>query len=249
MPFHVLGWELSASNAALTDLVPIVDGIAQVSGNTFFVPKGMDYIVCATALINSPTATLRAQIITPSLRAVFPVDISPINNGLVFGSLPRIVPYFFNPLPIVDQEPLEVQTQNGAAVMNRIFLTIADAALKPTTGKIYTVRFTTSITLVTATWANGALTFGTTLPAGNYQVVGARVWSANGVYARFFFKGSFFRPGVPMINAEDNNEWSWHRMGNVGVFDQFNNVTPPSLDAMGVTDTAQQGYLDLIKVS
>jgi hypothetical protein len=249
MPMHVAGYETSASQATPIAITPIPDGIVQIQGNDILVPNVVNNICFATAMINSAAATLRAQLTSPSLRAVVPFDISPIVNGLVFGSLARVLPMGGTPLPLVVAEPLDLLIQNGAAVMNRGFVHFCDGPIKPVSGKAYTVRFTTSITEVTASWVNGALTFATPLPAGNYQVVGMRYWGANTVYGRLFFKGSFFRPGVPAANAEDNNEWPYFRYGNYGVFDQFNNVTPPSVDAMGITDTAQQGFLDLIKVS
>ena len=249
MPMHLCGYETSASEAALTAITPIPDGVVAIQTNDILVPKGMGNIVCAAAMINSAAATLRAQLISPSLRAIVPVDISPIANGLVFGSICPLVNYLDTPLPLVENEPLDALIQNGAAVMNRVFIWFADGAVKPVQGKMYTVRFTASASLVTATWANSVITFGTTLPAGNYQVVGMRVWSANGCAARLFFKGSGWRPGVPMANTEANNEWPMFRMGNAGVWDQFNNVTPPSLDVMGVTDSAQTGFMDLIKTS
>jgi hypothetical protein len=245
---HVVGYETSASEAALTAITPIPDGIVQIQTNDILVPDKVNNVGFAMAMINSAAATLRAQLTSPSLKAVVPLDISPITNGLVWGSLPRVMNMLDAPLPVVVAEPLDLMIQNGGAVMNRGFITFCDGPVKPVTGKSYSLRFTTSITLVTASWVNGALTFGTALPAGNYQVVGMRMWSANGVYARLFFKGSFFRPGVPMLNAEDNNEWPIFRSGNSGVWDQFNNVTPPSLDIMGITDSAQVGYLDVIKV-
>lgn len=248
MPMHVVGYETSASEAALTALTPIPDGVVAIQGNDIFVPVKMGNVCGVAAMINSATATLRAQLISPSLRAIVPYDVSPITNGLVFGAFPRMNRMWATPMPLVELEPLDFQVQNGAAVMNRGFVHFCDGPVKPVSGKVVTVRFTTSITAATASWVNGAITFGTTLPAGNYQVVGGRVWSANGVYWRLFFKGSAWRPGAPMLNTEDNNGWDDFRFGNSGVWDVFNNVTPPSVDVMGVTDTAQAGYLDLIKM-
>jgi hypothetical protein len=245
----LIGYETSASEAALTAITPIPDGTMAISGNDFRVPVGLTNIVAAAAVINSAAATLRAQIQAPSLRSVLNYDISPINNGLVFGPLARTARMWQAPLSLQALEPLDVFIQNGAAVMNRAFLWMADGPVKPVTGKIYTVRFTTSITEVTASWANGVLTFGQTLPAGHYQVVGMRVWSANGVAARLFFVGGAWRPGVPMGNTENDGEWIDFRFGNTGVWGEFDNTTPPSLDVMGITDTAQVGFLDLIKTA
>jgi hypothetical protein len=249
MALHTIGYELSASEAALTAITPIPDGTMAISGNDFRVPKGLNNIVCAAAMINSATATLRAQIQSPLLRSVLNYDISPINNGLVFGSLPRLVRMWQTPLQLAELEPLDVFVQNGANVMNRAFLWLADGPIKPVTGKIYTVRCTASASLATATWVNSALTFQQTLPAGHYQLVGMRTWSANGVAARVFFVGGTWRPGAPMLNTEDNNEWLDFRLGNSGVWGEFDNVTPPSIDFMGVTDSAQVVLLDLIKTA
>ena len=246
---HLIGYELSQSNAALTALTPIPDGTLRVAGNDFFVPLKMNNICWAAAMINSATATLRAQVQSPSLRATLNIDVAPIANGLVFGSLPPVIRAWDTPFPLVENEPLDFFNQNGAAVMNRGFIELCDGPIKPVTGKVYTVRATLAITLTTATWQNGALTLAQTLPAGTYQVVGCRVWSANSCAFRIFFVGSAFRPGGLTANAEANQEWIDWRYGNIGVWDQFSNIVPPSFDVMGITDTAEVVYLDLIKVS
>jgi len=247
--FHLVAYETSGSEAALTAITPVPDGTVRVSGNDIFVPDKVNNIVGAIAEINSAAATLRAQIQTPSLRSTLNIDIAPIVNGLVAPTAPPFVKAFDSPYPLVVNEPMDVYIQNGAAVMNRAGIWLADGPLKPVSGKIYTVRFTTSITAATATWVNGALTFGQTLPAGTFQVVGLRVFSANGVLARLFFVGSAYRPGCIVMSAEANTDLGWFRNGTIGVWDQFTNVVPPSLDLLGITDTAQVGYLDVIKTA
>lgn len=248
MSMHVVGYETSASQAALTALVPIPDGTVQIQNNDVFVPKGMNNIVAAAAMINSATATLRAQLQAPSLRSILNFDVGAIKNGLVFGSLPPMNRMWNTPLQLVEGEPLDFTAQNGAAVMNRGFVWLADGPVKPVGGRIYTVRCTGAASLVTATWQNTALTFGQALPSGDYQVVGFRAWSANGCVARLFFKASGWRPGVPMGNTEADDTWTDFRFGNMGVLGEFNNLTPPSVDVMGITDSAQVFFLDLIKV-
>ena len=133
--------------------------------------------------------------------------------------------------------------------MNRAFLWLCDGPVKPVTGKVFTVRCTAAASLTTATWVNSALTFQQTLPAGHYQVVGFRAWSANGCAARIFFVGGAWRPGAPMGNTEANDNWEDFRYGNTGVWGEFDNTTPPSVDVMGITDTAQVVLLDLIKTA
>jgi hypothetical protein len=248
--FHLVGYETSASLAALTAITPIPDPTVAVISNDIRVPTQLPFIIAAAAEINSAAATLRAQIVTPSLRAIFPADISPIINGLVGPALPPFVQLLDSPIPLVPLEPMDVLIQNGAAVMNRAFIWLADGPIKPTLGKIYTVRATASVTLATASWVNsGALVFASTLPAGHYQCVGLRSWSANQVAARLFFVGYPWRPGVLAGTAEATTDWPTFRWGNSGVFGEFDNTTPPTIDFMGVTDAAETVFLDLIKTS
>lgn len=246
---HTIGYETSASEAALTAITPIPDPTLRISGNDFYVPKSMNQVIAAAAMINSAAATLRAQIQAPSLRATLNFDISPINNGLIFGNLPRLSYLQDSPLQLVENEPLDVFVQNGAAVMNRAFIWLADGPIQPVKGKIFTVRATGAASLVTASWVNTALTFQQTLPSGHYQCVGLRVWGANLVAARLFFVGSPWRPGVPALNSEDQWDMNKWRFGNMGVLGEFDNTVPPTLDCMGVTDTAQVVLLDLVKTS
>lgn len=249
MTMHLVGYESSASLAALTALVPIPDGTVAISGNDIRVPVGMSNVNFVASMINSATATLRSQLQAPSLRSVLNFDIGPIKNGLVFGSLPPCARMWDTPLPLIALEPLDAMIQNGAAVMNRTFLSLCDGIIKPVTGKIFTIRATGTASLVTASWVNTALTFGQTLPAGHYQLVGLRAWSANGCAARVFPVGGNWRPGTLMGNLEADIEWIDFRYGNTGIWCEFDNTTPPSIDVMGITDTAQVFFLDLIKTN
>jgi hypothetical protein len=248
--FHLVGYETSASEAALTAITPIPDPTVAVISNDIRIPTALPNVVAVAPLINSAAATLRAQLVTPSLRAIFPFDCSPISNGLVFPSTPPFVQLWDTPIPLIPLEPMDMLIQNGAAVMNRAFVWLADGPIKPTTGKMYSIRATATATLVTASWVNsGAITFASTLPAGHYQCVGLRSWSANQVAARIFFVGYPWRPGVIAGTAEATVEWPVFRWGNNGVYGEFDNTVPPTIDFMGITDTAENLYLDLIKTA
>lgn len=247
MSIHTVAYELSGSEAALTALTPVPDGTVAISGNDIRVPKALTMVGAVAALINSAAATLRAELQSPSLRSVLNFDVSPINNGLIFGNIPRLSHVWNSPLQLVADEPLDFLAQNGAAVMNRGIVWLTDGPPKPVQGKIYTVRATAAASMATATWVNSSLTFGQTLPAGHYQIVGVRSWSANGVVARLFPVGGTWRAGVPMLNSEDQWDIGSFRFGNLGVLGEFDNTTPPSMDFLGVTDTAQVVLLDLIK--
>lgn len=248
MSLHMIAYETSASLAALTALTPVPDGTIAIQGNDVRIPSQLNYLVSCAALINSSTATLRAQLQAPSLRATLNFDLNPIVNGLVFGSLARCMKMWQTPLQLTTNEGLDFMIQNGAAVMNRGIIILSDGPIQPVKGKIYTIRGTGAATLVTATWVNTAVTFSQVLPAGTYQVVGFRAVGANLVAARIFFVGGAWRPGCYAANVANDNEWPDFRYGNLGVMGQFDNTIPPSVDCLGVTDTTQEFEFDLIKV-
>lgn len=247
--FHLVGYEQSASLAALTAITAIPDPTVRVVTNDIYVPDKINMIVGCAAMINSAAATLRAEIQAPSLRATLNFDVSPIVNGLVFGTLPRSMRMWQTPLQLASNEPLEFFFQNGAAVMNRGLVLLADGPISPIKGKIFSVRATGAASLVTATWVNTALTFSQTLPAGTYQIVGMRAQGANLVAARVYCSGAAWRPGVYAANLSNDNDWPDFRYGNAGVWGQFDNTVPPTVDCLGVTDTSQEFIFDLIKVS
>src|SRR5256885_7197051 len=104
---HTVAYELSASEAALTAITPVPDGTIAIQSTQIRVPASVNQIIAAAALINSATATLRAQIQAPSLRATLNYDIAPIVNGLVFGTIPRYLRLWNTPLQLQADEPVE----------------------------------------------------------------------------------------------------------------------------------------------
>jgi hypothetical protein len=247
MAMHMVAYNQTASTAnVLTPIAAIADGTVRVVGNDVYVPKGMNNILGAGALINSATG-LRAQVQSPALRANLNYDVEPIVNALVFGSYP---PFDFNPttpIPIAENEPLEFWVLNNLSVANYGLILLGDGPVKPVTGKVYTVRATGAATLAAGTWVNTALTFSQSLPAGHYQVVGFRADGTNLVAARIFFVGSPWRPGVPAVNSVTHGDPFGFREGDCGILGEFDNTLPPTVDCLGVTDTAQTFLLDLIK--
>jgi hypothetical protein len=75
-----------------------------------------------------------------------------------------------------------------------------------------------------------------------------RARSANLVAARCVFVGGGYRPGVAGSAAITGADDDRQRFGELGVFGQFDNTTPPTVDFLGDTDAAQTGIFDLIKV-
>jgi len=248
--FTTVAWYQSIDPAgALTAINAVSDQHVTVSGADIRVPKGLANIIGAAALANDASVT-RAQLQSPSLRATLNFDVEPVVAAAVFGSPAEQTFFPDTPVPLMENESLNfaILSDPAAAAVHYGLAWLSDGPVKPVTGKIYTVRCTAAAALAAGVWVNSALTFAQTLPAGDYQVVGMRARGTNLVAARLVFVGGVWRPGVPAINALGDLDTYWQRYGRMGVLGQFNSTTPPTVDCLGVTDTAQTIMLDLIKV-
>lgn len=246
----LVAWYQSIDPAnALTAIDAVPDQHVTVNGDDVRVPAGMKGIIGAVALANDASVA-RAQIQAPSLRAMLNLDVEPVVAAAVLGSPAEQTFFPETPVPITEDESLNfaILSDPAAAAVHYGLAWLADGPIKPVTGNIYTVRATGAATLAAGSWVNTALTFSQTLPAGKYQVVGMRARGTNLVAARLVFVGGMWRPGVPAINAIGDTDTYWQRFGRMGVLGEFNSTTPPTVDCLGVTDTAQVFHLDLIKV-
>jgi hypothetical protein len=249
MSQHLAAWGASVNSAgALTNISAIADQAIFTSGNDIRVPTDLSKIVWEAAVSNQ-TGPTQGQVTSPSLRDLANLDIEPIVSGLVFGAPPQIQWHGDSPRDLVPYESMDfaILATGGAAAQNYGLVQLSDSAIKPVTGEIFTIRGTLAIALALNTWVNGGITFKQTLPAGRYQVVGMRVSSANLVAARLVFIGQAYRPGV-LGNTSANNVGDFRfRLGRPGVYGEFDINQPPTVDALGVTDVAQEIVLDLIK--
>lgn len=234
---------------ALVPIAAVTDPVLFTDGDDVRVPAALPNIIGKAALQNDASAA-RAQLQSPSLRSFVNVDVEPIVAALVWGSPPEAVYHPLSPIQVTPEEALNfyVQSDPAAAAVHQGFVWYSDGALQPTPGRIFTVRATSAITLSAGVWVNGNLTFGSTLPQGDYQVVGMRARGTNLVAARLVFVGGTWRPGVMAVNAIADEDTHFQRMGRMGVWGQFNTNTPPTIECFGVTDTAQIYMIDLVRV-
>jgi len=234
----------------LTQLNAVADQALYVTGKEIRVPAGLANLA-GEACLSAATGPDSGQVQSPTLRAIANQDVNPIAAAAKFSQGDGIQWHADNPRALTVAEPLNlaVNAAGGAAADNYGLVWLADGAVKPTTGKIITVRAFSTIALAVGAWVNGPLTFGSVLPAGTYQVVGMLASGANLVAARLVFPGGTFRPGVPCNTATGENLFPMFRNGYAGVFGAFDTNQPPTLDALGVTDTSQLVFLDLIKTA
>lgn len=247
--FHLSAFFQSIDPAnALVTINAVREETLFVNGADLRVPTGLPNIIGAAALIND-ASLVRAQVQSPSLRIFANLDVEPLVNGLVFGSPPEQSYWPENPVALVPDEALNfaVQSDPAAAAGHYGLVFLSDGPQTPVAGRIFTVRCTGAATLAAGTWVNGNLTFGQTLPAGSYIVVGLRARGTNLVAARLVFPEQVARPGVLAVNAIGDQDPYWSRFGRMGVFGSFPHTNPPTVDALGVTDTAQVYELDLVR--
>jgi len=251
MPRHTAGFYSSVNLAALTALNAIPDTQLYTNATNIRVDPTVDMISTVYNNYIGGTTATQAQIVTPSLRALAPLDVSAINLALPTSVQPNLVDLSANPKALVGNESMNMYFNGSAGGAEPAYSLIdfVDAAIKPVTGDIFTVRATGAATLVAGTFVNTALTLDTVLPAGTYDVVGLRAEGTHLVAARLVFIGSVYRAGCPAVTLPSTPDNPLYRAGNYGTYGTFDINQPPTCDMLGSADSAQVVYLDLIKKS
>lgn len=247
---HLSAWYESIDPAAaLVPIAAVNDQAVFAQGDDIRAPATLASII-GQAVLGADASLARGQIQSPSLRSFANVDIEPIVAAAVFGSPPEALFHPMSPIPITGDEPVNIYVESDpvAAAVHYGLVWFADGPQQPVPGNIYSVRATAAITLAAGTWVNGALAFASTLPIGRYQIVGMRARGSNLVAARLVFVGGLWRPGVPAVNALADEDVKLLRYGRSGVFGEFHTNTPPTVDCLGVTDSAQHFIFDLVRV-
>ena len=235
---------------ALVNIAAVPDTHLFISGDDIRVPVELPNVIGEIAL-TAEINLLAARLSSPSLRAITLLDMEPVIAAVVFGSPPEAIMHPLSPTPLAPFEALNLLISSDPAAPGPHYglIWLGDGPQPPINGQIYTIKATAAATLAAGAWVNSSLTFTQALPVGRYQVVGMRARGANLVAARLVFVGGIFRPGVPAVNAISDLDADWFRYGGIGVFGEFDSVTPPTLDCLGTVDTAQNLIFDLIRIA
>ena len=249
MPFTTIAWaESQDAAAAWVKVAGVPDTSVSVSGNDIFAPSLTEVIMYGG--VCEQTIASQMRFTSPSmLEFGFEEYVSSIGSGLTFGNPPQITDKRSNPISLTEQEAVQNEVYNnpGSAAFSYAFMNLSDAPVSPMVGgPIRTVRCTAAAGLSAGVWASSALTFPVSLRAGQYQCVGARVNSTNGVVFRLLFQGSPWRPGGIVVNDEAEIGNDIQRQGQMGLWGEFDSRTTPQIEVLGVTDSAQVVYLDLV---
>jgi|GEM_PF-4670720 len=262
MAFTLAGfYENINASAALSEINTIEDTHLTVSGKDLTVPV-LNKVLKLFVMGNGLTA---ARLSSPSLRrlwlfdfpALYPNSSLPNDQAVdeggsgaytIYRNVP-IVDLAENPLELVSSEKLNFLVKNGGAADTYGLVWLGDVIPRKVTGKIFSVKATASKTLTPKKWTASPIDFEQELPAGRYQVVGMRVKSANIIAARLLFVGQVWRPGVLGVRTLDEVYDEQFRMGNMGVFGEFEFDQPPQVEFLAsASDTSEEVYLDLIQV-
>lgn len=252
MPWRLLAYSESVDAAdAVNAITPVVDTPNPTDVDFYRVQADRNQIIGYGALISSGGTQL-ARINAASIlnKIAGGLNISPRVNALVWGSPPEVLMFPRSPIALKPDEGVSIEQRSDPSGAERQYglLWMSSGPIEPVTGQIVTIRFTGAIALSAGAWVAGAITLAQSLPSGNYDVVGLRVESTNGVAARLIpVRGGDDRPGVPVVNAAADYDSPLFRYGGLGVWFNFHNTQTPSLDALGVTDTTQVGYLDIVQ--
>jgi len=253
--FTLVGFAETIDPAGVdVNLTALADQHVTTTGDDLTIPALNQIVALAAGVASGGTAKARLDI--PSLLRVTRVYVSPINGYADADATPEIVPnvmdYRQNPLVLRPSEIAQavINSDTTAAALQWLLMWLADGPIRPVTGEMFTNRFTGTTTLVVDVWTNGTITPDDRLPAGRYAVVGMRAISAGIVAARLVFPGEQgYRPGVLGALLDDNHDWPGFRFGGMGIFGEFEHNQIPSVEYLSsVADTAEEVYLDLIKV-
>lgn len=211
----------------------------------------------------------------PQMNSFLPfpfLALSPNNRGGAAESPPRFWDFSSAPIPLKPTEEFDIfATQNaGAGEIQYVLATFCDrppgpppVAINPgglpsnplLPGRFFTAHWTATKTLTAGGWTQVQPAFDQTLPAGTYALLGARAFSATGIFFRMFpAMGPKWRPGGVCVQAYDSLDpeaqryfSSYHWPTNFwGPWLTFYQNVPPQVEFFATAaDTAEEGWFDL----
>ena len=248
--FTVIGGQESrAGTTGFTPLAGVKDQHVRVDGDTIYI-GAMNKLI--GAFLAGGTKADEAYLDSPSLRRLCLLDMTPIEAAVNPTANESYMIHPMSPIALESNEGVKLYTQESDVdvEIRTGFIVIADDALAPVAGEMFTIQANATITSIVGTWVNSALTFRQTLPVGKYKLVGARCKAETGVAFRFVPIGESFRPGGLCVNAVGSKDPYVQRYGGMGEWCEFDQLTPPTVELLAGTAAAQnpEFYLDLIKV-
>ncbi len=231
-----------------TNLTPLTDPIATVTGNLLYVGS-LNNLIGAVVI---GTTAGKSKIETPSLLNIAPFQVVKVPQSNLPTKTMALALQSASPFKLITNEAIQAFSSNSSTTVvsgttSLVFL--SDGSLAPVSGEIVHARATLTTSDNGNSWENAALSFDTILPAGDYDVVGARLEGNHAKAFRLVFQGNTtVRPGTLAALGVDGNDLIGSRNGGWGNWGTFNQFTPPTVDVIsdGTAEVAVL-YLDIIK--
>lgn len=248
--FTVIAYSKSKDEAGImVKLDAVSDQHVKTAGTTITVPM-LNQIIGSYGCVG--TLGDEARLVSPSLRRVNPLYITPLENAISPSADPLMMYHPSNPIPLDVNESLEAENDANpaAAEQHAIIVWLGDGVQTPITGEIFTVNAHITLAQVVDSWEFSEITFPDSLPVADYNVVGARLVAAGGIAFRFVPVGAAHRPGgicASLFNGKD--PWN-QRFGRMGNWFSFNTVQPPGVELLGSAaagSATYELYMDVIK--
>lgn len=245
---HTVAWRKSIADATADDITPVPDSILPINNSHFFPPSDLQLLY---AYFGAAGAN-RARLISPAFRQITTPWMRPVGLAIVPGVQPLMADYRANPLTIRKFEELQLegmQTTGGAAVV----VGVAGLAISPPgpapAGDIFTMRGTATGTLTAGGWTQVTVTWQDSLPNGLYAVVGLQYIGVTALAARLIFNDQTWRPGCVGSGLVTSRPHPMFQLGGLGIWGRFNNNIMPNVECFAnAADTAEEFYMDLIRV-
>ena len=247
------------------------DAVLPKQNNGFTIVSELPYLHSVMG-VGAHMTHVRAQ--ANSMLPMPYITIDPVNRGSAFESPPRIWDISQAPRPLRVTEEFDIYAaQNAGSAESEYVLVnfcdgppvpvpvkfnppgVASAALTP--GQFVQLHCTGATTLTAGAWTGSiTLTPDQTLPAGYYGIIGARVFSATGLFFRFQpVTGVKWRPGGVAVQAYDQMDpwgqraipWGGSVLAPWGIWLTFFQNVLPYVEVFATSaDTAQEVDLDLV---
>lgn len=250
----VIAYQEAGKGAAGEDnIAGVADQHVRVDGDIIYM-SDINQIIAVYA--GGTTLITGARLESPSLRRLANYEIAPVDVQIEPTGNEIWSPHPLSPLPLETNEGLEALVRvsaDASADLGFVAVFLSDGPVSSVDGEIFHVRATATVASAeNSVWENSEITFDNPLPVGRYSLVGADVIMADGMAFRFVPVGEAFRPGGMCITAHGIGSYALQRNGGLGVWCEFDQITPPSIEIVSsetLTATAVIMILDLIKVS
>lgn len=246
--YHVGAYTELLGTVANTDIDALADTIMTIFGTHFVFGEDVDigWIWAGSATLN------RVRIVAPSLSPIQRTWVRPLENAAIPPNQPNVDDFRSKPLRFRRTEELRVEATSDIAMGTERFtavLGIFRGRQGMPAGDVFLLRGTATTAAVANAWTEITVTWDDALPQGQYAIIGAVHFSANGIAFSLGLENAKWRPGGLSITDLGNAVWPAQWDGGLGEWGRFNAFIMPRVFVLAnAADAVHQVYLQLVRV-